>query len=31
MSNPFNAPTLAELEDWGPLALPLEGEMATRG
>ncbi len=35
MSNPFAASQLTELEDWGPLTLPLaqplEGEMATRG
>ena len=33
--NPFNAASLTELEDWGPLepplARPLEGAMATRG
>ena len=33
--NPFNAGSLAELEDWGPLepplGQPLEGAMATRG
>ena len=33
--NPFNAGSLAELEDWGPLepplGQPLEGTMATRG